>query len=57
MAASSSKKPSHNPTPKARTLREIKLDTPIRYAAGDNIEKWLNGLLYLDAAILPKSSE
>jgi N-acetyltransferase 10 len=55
VAASSSKKPSHKSTPKARSLREIKLDTPIRYAAGDKIEKWLNGLLCLDATILPKS--
>lgn len=32
----------------ARTLKELTLDTPIRYAAGDPIEKWLNGLLCLD---------
>lgn len=42
--------------PKARTLREIKLETPIRYSAGDGIEKWLNGLLCLDATILPKAN-
>ena len=53
--ASSSKKPTHKPPPKARTLREVKLDTPIRYSAGDKIEKWLNSLLCLDAAIIPKS--
>jgi N-acetyltransferase 10 len=53
--ASSSKKPTHKPAPKARTLREVKLDTPIRYSAGDKIEKWLNSLLCLDAAVLPKN--
>lgn len=52
--ASSSKKPTHKPAPKARNLREIKLETPIRYSAGDQIEKWLNGLLCLDATVLPK---
>jgi tRNA(Met) C34 N-acetyltransferase TmcA len=35
--------------------REIKLETPIRYSMGDNIEKWLHGLLCLDAAIMPKA--
>ncbi|KAJ2923519.1 hypothetical protein H1R20_g13575, partial [Candolleomyces eurysporus] len=42
---------------KARTLREIKLETPIRYSPGDTIEKWLNQLLCLDATIssVPKS--
>lgn len=55
-AASSSKKPTHSAAPKARTLREIKLETPIRYSAGDQIEKWLNGLLCLDATIVPKSA-
>jgi len=48
-ATSSSKKPAHAGLPKARTLREIKLDTPIRYSAGDRVERWLNGLLCLDA--------
>jgi N-acetyltransferase 10 len=37
-----------------RTLREITLSEPIRYAAGDSVEKWLNKLLCLDAT-LPKS--
>jgi N-acetyltransferase 10 len=32
----------------ARTLREITLEEPIRYAAGDPIEAWLNNLLCLD---------
>lgn len=39
-----------NPTPiGGRTLREIKLAEPIRYAPGDAVEKWLNELLCLDA--------
>ncbi|KAH8700618.1 putative nucleolar ATPase Kre33 [Talaromyces proteolyticus] len=37
-----------------RTLREITLSEPIRYAAGDSVEKWLNRVLCLDAT-LPKS--
>ena len=41
---------------KARTLREVKLEVPIRYGAGDKIEKWLNAILCLDATIVPKSS-
>mgnify|MGYP003686005945 CR=1 FL=1 len=32
-----------------RTLREVSLEEPIRYAAGDPVEKWLNSLLCLDA--------
>lgn len=35
----------------ARTLKEISLTTPIRYGAGDPIERWLNNLLCLDATI------
>ncbi|PPQ68401.1 hypothetical protein CVT26_006073 [Gymnopilus dilepis] len=54
--ASSSKKPVIKAPPKSRTLREIKLETPIRYSAGDQIEKWLNNLLCLDATILPRSN-
>jgi N-acetyltransferase 10 len=42
-AASSSKKSTLKAPPKTRTLREIKLETPIRYAPGDEIERWLNG--------------
>lgn len=30
-------------------LREIELQTPIRYATGDPVEKWLNHLLCLDS--------
>ncbi|GJE88847.1 hypothetical protein PsYK624_049340 [Phanerochaete sordida] len=55
-AASSSKKAAVKAPPKARTLREIKLETPIRYAAGDKVEKWLNSLLCLDASVLPKAA-
>ncbi|KAK5674827.1 N-acetyltransferase 10 [Elasticomyces elasticus] len=39
----------------SRSLREITLSEPIRYAQGDQVEKWLNGLLCLDAT-LPRSS-
>lgn len=35
----------------ARTLREVVLDEPIRYAPGDAVEKWLNKLLCLDATL------
>lgn len=34
-----------------RKLREITLAEPIRYAQGDSVEKWLNKLLCLDAAL------
>ncbi|KAG6857245.1 hypothetical protein H0H87_007078 [Tephrocybe sp. NHM501043] len=54
-AASSSKKPVHKAAPKTRSLREIKLDTPIRYSSGDNVEKWLNSILCLDATIISKA--
>lgn len=37
-----------------RSLREITLSEPIRYAQGDPVEKWLNKVLCLDAS-LPKS--
>ncbi|KAG6860009.1 hypothetical protein C0995_000613 [Termitomyces sp. Mi166 len=53
--ASSSKRPGHKPAPKTRSLREIKLETPIRYSTGDKVEKWLNSLLCLDATIVPKA--
>ena len=55
-STSVSKRPVHKAAPKARTLREIKLETPIRYSAGDKVEKWLNGLLCLDATIASKGS-
>jgi N-acetyltransferase 10 len=38
----------------ARSLREITLSEPIRYAQGDSVERWLNDVLCLDAT-LPKS--
>jgi N-acetyltransferase 10 len=38
----------------SRSLREITLSEPIRYAQGDSVEKWLNTLLCLDAT-LPRS--
>ncbi len=38
-----------------RTLREITLSEPIRYAPGDPVELWLNTLLCLDAT-LPRRS-
>jgi N-acetyltransferase 10 len=31
-----------------RSLRELKLETPIRYAPNDAVESWLNSLLCLD---------
>jgi N-acetyltransferase 10 len=37
-----------------RSLREITLSEPIRYAQGDSVERWMNDLLCLDAT-LPKS--
>jgi N-acetyltransferase 10 len=33
-----------------RTLKEVELNEPIRYASGDRVEKWLNGLLCLNAS-------
>ena len=40
--------------PSSRSLREITLFEPIRYALDDLVEKWLNRLLCLDAT-LPKA--
>ncbi|KAJ7222857.1 DUF699-domain-containing protein [Mycena haematopus] len=53
-AASSKKHP--KPAPKVRTLRELKLTTPIRYEAGDRIEKWLYNVLCLNASTSSQSS-
>ena len=39
----------------SRSLREITLSEPIRYAQGDDVERWLNRVLCLDAT-LPRSS-
>lgn len=36
-------------------MREIKLETPIRYAAGDPVEEWLEQLLCLSADTTPPS--
>jgi N-acetyltransferase 10 len=47
-------KSADNNIPGGRTLREITLSEPIRYAQGDGVEKWLNTLLCLDAT-LPRS--
>lgn len=33
-----------------RTFKEVVLSEPIRYGAGDRVERWLNDLLCLDAA-------
>lgn len=38
-----------------RSLREIKLDEPIRYAVGDPVERWLNTLLCLDASLVSRN--
>ncbi|KAF2202862.1 DUF699-domain-containing protein [Delitschia confertaspora ATCC 74209] len=43
------------PSVAGRTLREITLSEPIRYAQGDAVEKWLNKVLCLDAT-LPRSN-
>jgi len=40
-----------------RSLREIKLEEPIRYSPGDQIEKWLNNLLCLDATVISKANQ
>ena len=37
-------------TATGRLFKEVVLTEPIRYAAGDKVEAWLNGLLCLDAA-------
>lgn len=38
-----------NASGRGRSLREITLIEPIRYAQGDSVEKWLNKVLCLDA--------
>lgn len=40
--------------PTGRLLKELQMQVPIRYANGDPIEKWLNGLLCLDASTVRK---
>ncbi|KIY44518.1 DUF699-domain-containing protein [Fistulina hepatica ATCC 64428] len=53
--ASSSKKAAASAPIKVRALHEVKLTTPIRYSAGDKVERWLNGLLCLDSIASEKS--
>lgn len=40
----------------ARVLRQLTLEQPIRYSAGDDVEAWLNKLLCLDATIRPSAN-
>ncbi|KAJ7053920.1 GNAT acetyltransferase 2-domain-containing protein [Mycena amicta] len=54
-APSSSKKQHPKPAPKVRSLREIKLTTPIRYGTDDKIEKWLYNVLCLNATTTSSS--
>lgn len=39
-----------------RILHEIVLNESIRYADKDPVEKWLNGVLCLDASVVPRVS-
>ncbi|KAH9954956.1 GNAT acetyltransferase 2-domain-containing protein [Russula dissimulans] len=55
-AGPSTKKLTSSAPPKVRTLREVKLDAPIRYSAGDKVERWLNALLCLDATVSPRGA-
>jgi N-acetyltransferase 10 len=55
-AGPSTKKLTSSAPPKVRTLREVKLDAPIRYSAGDQVERWLNALLCLDATVSPRGA-
>eukprot|EP00112_Aurelia_sp_Birch-Aquarium-sp1_P011190 Seg2357.3 transcript_id=Seg2357.3/GoldUCD/mRNA.D3Y31 product="RNA cytidine acetyltransferase" protein_id=Seg2357.3/GoldUCD/D3Y31 len=43
-------------TPGGRLLWELSLSESIRYANGDQVEKWLNELLCLDATVVPRIS-
>jgi N-acetyltransferase 10 len=40
----------------ARSLKEVTLEEPIRYGAGDAVEAWLHNLLCLDASLTPLSA-
>lgn len=53
-ATGKASKTSDNSFSGGRSLREITLSEPIRYAKGDGVEKWLNTVLCLDAT-LPRS--
>ena len=44
-------------TLRRRSLREIKLETPIRYNSDDTVERWLNSLLCLDTSVTPRTSQ
>jgi N-acetyltransferase 10 len=55
-AGQSTRRPTYAAPPKVRSLHEVKLDSPIRYSAGDKIEQWLNVLLCLDATISSRSA-
>jgi len=48
-------KSNNEPEVLGRTLREVSLDEPIRYAPGDRVEKWLNKLLCLDVSLSKNS--
>ncbi|CEH17021.1 Predicted P-loop ATPase fused to an acetyltransferase [Ceraceosorus bombacis] len=39
-----------------RSLKEVQLNEPIRYAGGDAVERWLHELLCLDASLTPLSA-
>jgi N-acetyltransferase 10 len=39
----------HVHTGAGRALREVTLETPIRYASGDPVEAWMHNLLCLDS--------
>ena len=53
--SSGDKSNGETPSVRGRSLREITLSEPIRYAQGDSTEKWLNRVLCLDAS-LPSSN-
>ena len=38
-----------------RVLKEVQLEEPIRYSAGDGVERWLYDLLCLDSAKITRS--
>lgn len=40
-----------------RNLKEVSLQEPIRYSAGDKVESWLHELLCLDASLTPLSAK
>ena len=56
LGSSATTKEGTNESIGGRTLREIKLEEPIRYSSGDETEKWLNKLLCLEANSVPRLS-